>query len=176
MYFSETNRHSQHKFTENGFKKTIDIYEELINEKTGKMEFKKTGEEPFYQKMQEETEGQLLETIIERYKINLNDRKITQLNDELVDMTTMPQDLIETYALAHKLEQQFEKSTSEIKNHFKDFAGYLKAFKDGTLKDQLEYLASKKLKNKMEIEKQKSIQTEQQTQNQNTNGGTINGQ
>lgn len=144
MYYSETNRPPRGKFAEGGFKKTVDVYEDLINEKTGKLETKKTREEPFYKRMQEETESQLLETLIERYKVDLNKKHITQLKEELVDMVGMPADLIETYALTHKLEKQFNESTADIKAHFKDFAGYLRAFQEGTLGQDLNNIIRKR--------------------------------
>lgn len=152
MYFSETNRPSRASAQDKGFKKTVAIYEELINDKTGKLELKKTGEEPFYQKIQEEKEEQLLETLINRYKVDLNNKKITQLSEEIVDLTTMPADLIETYSLAHKLEKQFNESTADIKNYFHDFAGYLKSFQNGNLRSDLEKISKlhqKEVKNEV---------------------------
>lgn len=134
---SLVNLHEPHKFAESGFKKTFDVYEDIINPKTGKLETKKTKEEPFYEKIQAAKDSQILDNIIERYNIDLNNKHITEINEEIVDMTNMPEDLIETYALTTKLQTMFNESTAEIKNHFKDFAGFLQSFQKGTLKSEL---------------------------------------
>lgn len=141
---SLVNLHEPHKFAEGGFKKTIDIYEDIVNPKTGKLETKKTGEENFYEKIQAMKESQELENIIKRYNINLNDNHITEIADEVVDMTNAPQDLIEAYAATKKLEKIFNETTSDIKNYFKDFGGFLKSFQNGTLKRELQQLHSNK--------------------------------
>ena len=134
---SLVNLHEPHKFAEGGFKKTFDVYEDIINPKTGKLETKKTKEEPFYEKIQAAKDSQILDNIIQRYNIDLNNKHITEINEEIVDMTKMPEDLIETYALTTKLQTMFNESTADIKNHFKDFAGFLQSFQKGTLKSEL---------------------------------------
>lgn len=134
---SLTNLHEPHKFAEGGFKKTLDVYEDIINPKTGKLETKKTKEEPFYEKIQAAKDSQILDNIIKRYNIDLNQKHITEINEEIVDMTNMPEDLIGTYALTTKLQMMFNESTADIKNHFKDFAGFLQSFQKGTLKSEL---------------------------------------
>lgn len=134
---SLVNLHEPHKFAEGDFKKTFDVYEDIINPKTGKLETKKTKEEPFYEKIQAAKDSQILDNIIKRYNIDLNQKHITEINEEIVDMTNMPEDLIETYALTTKLQTMFNESTADIKNHFKDFAGFLQSFQKGTLKSEL---------------------------------------
>lgn len=155
---SLVNLHEPHKFAEGGFKKTIDIYEDIINPKTGKLETKKTGEENFYEKIQAMKESQELENIIKRYNINLNDNHITEIADEVIDMTNAPQDLIEAYAATKKLEKIFNETTSNVKNYFKDFGGFLKSFQNGTLKRELQTLHSnnKKVETKTPEVKQES--------------------
>ncbi len=138
------NPHQKHEFAEGGFRKTIDVYEDIINPKTGKLETQKTKEEPFYEKIQEMKESQELDKIIKRYNIDLNDKHITEITDEIVDMTNMPQDLIETYAVTKKLESMFNESTADIKNHFKDFAGFLSSFQKGSLKSELQEVIGKR--------------------------------
>ena len=146
---SELDERIPHEFAEGGFQMTFDIYEDVINPKSGKLETIKTGEEPFYQKAQEAAEGVTLENIIERYKIDLNDRHITQITED-IDMSVLPTDLIEVYALTNKLQSQFDTSTAEIKNHFGDFANFLNSFKQGTLAQELESIASEKYKKEAE--------------------------
>ena len=157
---SLTNLYPQHRFAEGGFKKTVDVYEDIINPKTGKLETKKTKEEPFYEKIQEMKESQELENIIKRYNIDLNENHITEINQEIVDMTRMPEDLIETYALTTKLQSMFNETTADIKNHFKDFAGFLRSFQNGTLQSELQALSKNRVKS--QVTQQPVQQTVQQ--------------
>lgn len=161
---SLVNLHEPHKFAEGGFKKTIDVYEDIVNPKTGKLETKKTGEVNFYEKIQAMKESQELENIIKRYNIDLKNNHITEISDEIVDMTNTPQDLIEAYASTKKLENLFNNSTSEIKNYFKDFGGFLKSFQNGTLKRELQQLHSNN--QKVEV-KTTEVKTEENKQSQN---------
>ena len=144
MKFKTVDNYEPGIFKDKGFKKTVDVYEDIINPKTGKKETKKTKTENFYEKIQANKEFQELENIIRRYNIDLNEQHITEISQELVDMTNMPEDLIETYALTTKLESTFNESTAEIKAHFKDFAGFLKSFQKGTLVSELQELSTKK--------------------------------
>ena len=152
------NPHENHKFAEGGFKKTVDVYEDIVNSKTGKLETKKTKEENFYEKIQEMKESQTLENILRRYNIDLNENHITEIYDEIVDMTEMPEDLIETYAMTKKLENMFNETTADIKNHFGDFASFLKSFQNGNLKSEIQSLSRKTQKqfNKHSKHKQRS--------------------
>ena len=162
---SLVNLHEPHKFAEGGFKKTFDIYEDIINPKTGKIETKKTDEEPFYEKIQAAKDSQILDNIIKRYNIDLNNKHITEINEEIVDMTNMPEDLIETYALTTKLQTMFNESTAEIKNHFKDFAGFLQSFQKGTLKSELAELHKTKTQPMKQVQPvQQQAQPMQQVQ------------
>lgn len=162
---SLTNLHEPHKFAEGGFKKTFDVYEDIINPKTGKLETKKTKEEPFYEKIQAAKDSQILDNIIQRYNIDLNNKHITEINEEIVDMTNMPEDLIETYALTTKLQTMFNESTAEIKNHFKDFAGFLQSFQKGTLKSELAELHKPKTQPVQQVQPmQQQAQPTQQVQ------------
>lgn len=179
------NPHKQHQFAEGGFKKTVDVYEDIINSKTGKLETKKTKEEPFYEKIQEMKESQTLENIIKRYNIDLNEKHITEINQEIIDMTTLPEDLIETYAVTKNLETMYNETTADIKNHFKDFAGFLRSFQNGTLKSELAELSKTKVQQQVQqpatkvqqpvqqqpIQQQPIQQQTQQNQSINLNPG-----
>ncbi len=178
---SLTNLHEPHKFAEGGFKETVDVYEDIINEKTGKVETKKTKEENFYEKIQEMKESQMLENIIKRYNIDLNENHITEIREEIVDMTQIPEDLIETYAMTKKLETMFNETTADIKNHFKDFAGFLQSVQKGTLQSELQSLSKRKITQQQmpqqqvqqqmpQQEMQPQQQIMQQPQNQNQGG------
>lgn len=179
---SLTNLHEPRKFAEGGFKKTVDIYEDIINSKTGKLETKKTKEEDFYEKIQAQKEFQTLENIIKRYNIDLNENHITELNEEIVDMTNLPQDLIETYAVTKKLESMYHETTAEIKNHFGDFSNFLKSFQRGTLQSELQNLRQKPQTSVVEQSviqptsvEQIPVQKPVEQQTQNINQGVIYG-
>lgn len=180
MFKSLTNLPKPHEFAEGGFEKEIQKYEELINKKTGKLELVPTEKDNFYNRIQEQVEDQLLDTIIKRYKININDKHITQLNNEVVDMTQYPEDLLSAYALAHQMEKQFQESPADVKNYFKDFAGYLKSFQNGTLREDLEKLSylnknlkmpSKNIEDHVITQPQQTIQPQTTQENTYYNGG-----
>lgn len=139
---TQTQQIKKRPFSEGPFSKEIQKYEELIDKNTGMKRLHKTTKENFYTRIQEQVEDQLLDTIIKRYKVDLNDKHITEIKEELVDMTQYPEDLLSAYALAHQLEQQFKESPAEVKNKFGDFAGYLKAFEKGTLAQDLSSVLS----------------------------------
>ncbi len=178
---SFVNPHEPHKFAEGGFKETVDVYEDIINTKTGKLETKKTKEENFYSKIQEMKDSQTLENILKRYNIDLNERHITEINDEIVDMTNIPEDLIETYALSKKLETIFNESSVQIKNHFGDFAGFLKSFQSGKLQSELQALSTKPRMQEAQVTEQvtqgqaQPQPAQQVQQNQPAQGGLIYG-
>ena len=177
---SYVNPPAKHEFAEGGFKETIDVYEDIVNSKTGKLETKKTKQENFYQKIQSMKETQQLENIIKRYNIDLNENHITEISQEIVDMTNLPQDLIETYAVTKKLESMFNETTAEIKNHFKDFAGFLKSFQNGTLASDLKALSTRKTTEPVQPVQQPTGQTPVQpvqktTEPAQTQGGIIYG-
>lgn len=140
---TQTQATKKRPFSEGPFSKEIQKYEELIDKETGMKKLFATTKENFYNRIQEQVEDQLLDTIIKRYKVDLNDKHITEIQEDLVDMTQYPEDLLSAYALAHQLEQQFLKSPAEVKAKFGDFAGYLKAFQNGTLANDLSSVLSK---------------------------------
>ena len=171
--YSDIYKQEPRKFAEKGFKKTVDVYEDIVNPKTGKLETKLTKNENFYTKIQEMKEYQELENIIKRYNIDLNDNHITEINQELVDMTNIPTDLVEVYAMTTKLETMFNESSAPIKAHFKDFAGFLQSFKQGTLTRELSKLHSEPTKIYKEPEQ---TVVEPTIEPVNPTGGTIYGQ
>lgn len=140
---TQTKQIKKRLFSEGPFSKEIQKYEELIDKKTGMKVLQATEKENFYNRIQEQVEDQLLDTIIKRYKVDLNDRHITDMKDEIVDMTQYPDDLLGVYALASQLEKQFKESPAEVKSKFGDFAGYLRAFEKGTLASDLSSVLSK---------------------------------
>lgn len=144
MTTQTTQQTKKRPFSEGPFSKEIQKYEELIDNKTGMKVLKATEKENFYNRIQEQVEDQLLDTIIRRYKVDLNDRHITDLKEEIVDMTQYPDDLLGVYALASQLEKQFKDSPAEVKSKFGDFAGYLKAFEKGTLASDLSSVLNNK--------------------------------
>lgn len=150
------------------------IYEDLVNPKTGKIETKLTGTEDFDEKMQEDAKSQILENIIKRYQIDLNDKHITEISKETIDMTKMPENLLEAYAIAQNLEKQFNSAPADFKKKFGNFTGFLKDFSDGKLENSLNELASDRLKTQRKIEEERKIKAEkikEQTETKNENKG-----
>lgn len=180
------NPHKREESQEPKGKTTLDLYEERIDPKTGHMLVKKTGEKDFYQQIQSMKEAQELDNILKRYQVDITDQHITQLIDNEIDLTPVPKDLIEVYAVGNQLEKLYENTTASVKKQFGNFGNFLQAFQNGTLFDTLNTLASnntknvisaKKEANKAKIEgekRQEQIENLQQQIDTLKNGGSNN--
>ena len=129
---SELNRPTPHMYAQGGFRKDMDQYEELIDKRTGKMVLEITDKIPFDDQIQEHKSSVSLDSLLERYKIDLSKKAITEISEDITDMTVMPQDALECYSLIHEAEQNFKDTTKEFKAEFNNnFGEYLKGFSTG---------------------------------------------
>lgn len=163
-YRSETNRPQQHKYSQGGFKKVIDKYEDLLNPKTGKMETKVTDREDFYEKIQSHKEAQELDNIIKRYEIDIDKEQVKEIQDDIVDMSAIPETMTEAYAMIKQVENEFDQRPAEIKKAFNNNVGeYVAGIQNGKLKEVLnKYQGIKEEPKKLE-ELNKQIQVPVQT-------------
>lgn len=137
-YRSETNRPKQHEYAQGGFKKVIDKYEDLLNPKTGKLETKVTDKEDFYEKIQSYKDAQLLDSIIKRYEIDIDKKQVKEIQEDIVDMTNIPQTMTEAYAMIKQVENEFDQRPAEIKKAFNNNVGeYVAGIQNGKLKEVL---------------------------------------
>lgn len=153
---SMLNPHAREESQDTGFKETLDTYEDVINEKTGVLETKKTGEVNFYEKIQANKESYELENIIKRYSIDINKKSLTEVSEDIVDLTRVPTDLIDAYAMVNRLENLYADTTAEFKNHFGDFASFLRSVQNGTIASDLQEISLKTAVKNKDIEKMKA--------------------
>ena len=132
MFRSELNRPAQHMYAQGNFRKDMDQYEELIDKHTGKMKLEITDKIPFDDQIQEHKSSVTLDSLLERYKIDLSKKAITEISEDITDMTVMPQDALECYSMIHEAEKNFQDTTKEFKAEFNNnFGEYLKGFSNG---------------------------------------------
>ena len=132
QFRSELNRPKPHEYAQSGFKPYLDVYEDVINEKTGKMETIITDKVLVDEKIQEAKDSVSLESILNKYKIDLSKEVIKEISDDIVDMTVMPQDALEAYAMIDEARKNFEETTQDFKKEFNgNFGEYLAGFKNG---------------------------------------------
>ena len=135
---SELNRPRPHQYAQGGFRLDMDQYEELIDKHTGKLVLELTDKIPFDDQIQEHKNSVCLDSLLERYKIDLSKKAITQISEDITDMTVMPQDALECYSMIHEAERNFEETTKEFKNEFNNnFGEYLKGFTTGKTQEVL---------------------------------------
>lgn len=191
MYLSETNRPKPHQYAQGGFKKTIDKYEDLLNPKTGKIETKVTDTEDFYEKIQSHKDAQILESIIKRYEIDIDKNQVKEIEQDIVDMTAIPETMTEAYSMIKQVENEFDQRPAEIKKAFNNNVGeYVAGIQNGRLKQVVEEYQNKNSKarkqaptleelNKVEqpaqtLVNQETIQKMVEEQIKNSLGGNIN--
>lgn len=147
MFRSELNRPRPHMYAQGNFRKDMDQYEELIDKHTGKMVLEITDKIPFDDQIQEHKSSVTLDSLLERYKIDLSKKAITEISEDITDMTIMPQDALECYSMIHEAEKNFQDSTKEFKAEFNNnFGEYLKGFANGKTQQVVDKYAKKLVK------------------------------
>lgn len=147
MFRSELNRPKPHMYAQGNFRKDMDQYEELIDKKTGKMVLEITDKIPFDEQIQEHKSSVTLDSLLERYKIDLSKKAITEISEDITDMTIMPQDALECYSMIHEAEKNFQDSTKEFKAEFNNnFGEYLKGFANGKTQQVVDKYSKKLVK------------------------------
>lgn len=150
---SESNRPIPHQYAQNGFKKTIDIYEDLINKHNGKLETKQTDSEDFYEKIQSYKDSQLLESIIKRYEIDIDKKQVKEIQSDIVDMTQLPQSLTEAYSMLKQIENDFDSRPAVIKKAFNNNIGeYIAGIQNGELEKVLQKYSGETIQNQVKEE------------------------
>ena len=144
---SELNRPKPHMYAQGNFRKDMDQYEELIDKHTGKMVLEITDKIAFDDQIQEHKSSVTLDSLLERYKIDLSKKAITEISEDITDMTIMPQDALECYSMIHEAEKNFQDSTKEFKAEFNNnFGEYLKGFANGKTQRVVDKYAKKLVK------------------------------
>ncbi len=181
QFRSELNRPVPHQYAQKKFKKYLDVYEDVINEKTGEMELIITDRIPVDEKIQESKDMVTLDSILERYKVDLSKQVIKEISEDIIDMTVMPQDALEAYSLINEAKKNFEETTSEFKKEFNnDFGQYVAGFKNGKTQEIInkhnKHISKKQAPTQQTQVQQPAQQTQvqQPAQNLNVGGETYN--
>lgn len=172
MFLSDTNRNERHKYQQKGFKQVQDVYEDVYDEKTGKLVTKKTDVNLFYEEIQEAKDSIYLPSILEKYKIDINKKALVEIDANVVDMTEMPQDMQSMFIFMKNQEIKFGKMPSTLQEQFGgNYLGYLNKVKSGEAQQIID-----KYNNDIKIKKGLEIKPEQQPINESIKENVTNEQ
>lgn len=122
-------------------------YEERTDTKTGKKYLKKVGETDVYAKIQESKESSLLKNILDRYRIDPKDSAI-KIDDNILDYTTQPNNLMEALAIAEEAKAIYNQSSAEIKQAFNNnYTEFLAGAVNGKLQEVIKETKKENNKN-----------------------------
>lgn len=130
-FYSNTRRtpRMQETFTN----KEQQVYKTKIDPKTGKRILSKTEKVNIYDQIQEYAEEVKLSNIIQRYGINTN-KQLENSEQKLIDLTNIPENLIETMAIIDNAKQIWDKQSKEIKQKFNnDFKQFIAGSENGQI-------------------------------------------
>lgn len=136
-FYTQYNRSP--RMQENFTKREQKVYVKDIDKKTGARILREDVPVNIYDKIQEYAEEVKIGNLIKKYNMNL------QLNDNLkfdeqkiVDMTKLPENLIETMAVIDNAKAIFDRQSTEIKQKFNnDFKQFIAGSENGQVVDIL---------------------------------------
>ena len=137
--------------------KLVQEYREVID-KEGKVKLEETEKINIYEKIQEAGEGIILNELIEKYAMKINQGNVMQLDELIEDFTEVPDNMIDAMNLIDKAKNIYEKQPKDIKNAFNNnFNEFIAGAENGGLKTYLEQNEQyRKEKEKINTEVKKS--------------------
>ena len=163
MFLSDTNRNEPHKYQQKGFKKIQDVYEDIYDEKKGRMVTVKTDTNLFYDEIQETKDSVYLPSILEKYKIDINKKALVEVDTNVIDMTEMPTDMNSMYALMRNQEMKFQKLPAELKKQFdNNYFNFIEQMKTGETQQKIDSYNKEIRTKKGLVEPQKEIKEEKE--------------
>lgn len=123
------------RMQENFTKREQKTYVEDINKKTGKRILREDVPVDIYEKIQEYAEETKLSNLFKRYNMTLNLKDNLKLDEsQIIDMTNLPENLIETMAVIDNAKAIFERQSTEIKQKFNnDFKQFIAGSENGQI-------------------------------------------
>lgn len=119
-------------------------YKKEINKQTGKVKLVEKNKVNIYDKIQEYAEETKLSSILQRYNVSM----LSQLKDsetELIDLTNMPENLLETMTAIKNAEYLWERQSKTTKAEFNnDFRQFVASFENGRMAQILQKEAGTK--------------------------------
>lgn len=136
-FYSNTNRPP--RMRENFTKREQDVYVEDIDKKTGERYLRKDSTVDIYDKIQEYADEVNISTMIKRHNLTLSLTNNLKLDEsKIVDMTQLPENLIETMAVIDNAKAIFDRQSTEIKQKFNnDFKQFIAGSENGQVVDML---------------------------------------
>lgn len=136
-FYSNTNRppRMQESFT----KREQKVYVEDIDKKTGKRILREDVPVDIYDKIQEYAEETKLSNVFKKYQATMQLRDNLKFDEQkIVDMTNLPENLIETMAVIDNAKAIFDRQTTEIKQKFNnDFKQFIAGSENGQVVELL---------------------------------------
>lgn len=154
-FYSNTRRPP--RMQETYSKQTQAVYKEEFDKKTGKRKLVKTEEINIVDKIQEYAEETKISNLLKKYNYDMI-KQIAKNEEQIIDMTNMPENLMETMAVIDNAKYIWERQSKELKAKFNnDFKQFIAGSENG----QVAKLLQEELKTqatKFNLEHQANIQ------------------
>ena len=109
------------------------VYKETIDKKTGERKLESKETVNIYDKIQEYKDEVNIQSMIQRYGIQTN-TALKDTESRLVDLTNMPENLIETMAVIDNAKDIWDKQSKEVKQKFNnDFKQFIAGSENGQI-------------------------------------------
>ena len=109
------------------------VYKETIDTKTGERKLVETEKVDIYDKIQEYGEEVKISNILKKYDVDLS-KQVKNSEEKLIDLTNVPENLIETMAIIDNAKDIWEKQSKEIKQKFNnDFKQFIAGSENGQI-------------------------------------------
>lgn len=118
-------------------KKTQAVYRKEIDKKTGETRLVKDRDVDVYAKIQEYADEAKLSNILQRYNVNMMS-KVKDSETQLVDLTNLPENLLEALTIIDNAKYLWERQPKELKQQFdNDFKKFVAGSENGQIMDIL---------------------------------------
>lgn len=138
-------------------KQTQAVYKEDFDKKTGKRKLVKTEDINIVDKIQEYAEETKISNLLKKYNYDMI-KQIAKNEEQIIDLTNMPENLMETMATIDNAKYIWERQSKELKAKFNnDFKQFIAGSENG----QIAKLLQEELKTqatKFNLENQANIQ------------------
>lgn len=135
-FYSKSNKQERKPLTYNN--QNQNVWRVTRDEKTGERKLKIEKTVNIYNKIQEYKDEVDLKSILERHAIDLHNSALKDAEAQLIDLTNLPQNLMEAMNVIDAAKYTFDRQSTEIKAKFdNDFSKFIAASENGQLADLL---------------------------------------
>lgn len=137
MFYTPFNRPKRNPTKFNNKKQVV--YKTELDKKTGERKLIKRDTVDIYEKIQEFAEETKISNIMKKYQIDLfNQSTISKDEQKIIDLTNMPENLLETMTAIDNAKYLWERQTPQVKEKFNnDFRQFIAGSENGQLADML---------------------------------------